>query len=56
MSITVVTVMYKVSGSHSQHHSTTTPPDSRLKERPYPHEKFLFFSTKNEVVESIEKN
>ena len=56
MSITVVIVAYKVCEAHLQHPSTTTPPDSRLKERPYPHEKFFIFFSKNEVMVSIEKN
>ena len=49
ISITVVIVAYKVCEAHLQHHSTTTPPDSRLKQRPYPHEKFFIFFSKNEV-------
>ena len=54
--ITVVVVVYKVSRSHLQRHSTPTPPDSRLKQRPYPNEKFFIFFSKNKVMVSIEKN
>ena len=38
----------------SQYHHP--PPDSRLKERPYPNEKFFIFFYKNKVMVSIEKN
>ena len=56
ISVTVVTMVYKVCGGTLQHHSTTSPPDSRLKQRPYLNEKFFIFFSKNEVVVSIEKN
>lgn len=56
ISVTVVTVVYEVSGGTfaapqgiTPGSSPGTPPGSRLKQRPYPNEKFFIFFSKNEV-------
>ena len=56
ISVTVVVVVYKVCGGTFAATLVPTPPDSQLKERPYPHEKFFIFFYGNSMVVSIEKN